>query len=160
MTQDIKAQVANLNQAFKNAGNIISSDLDVALMQCGAIVERDAKLNLTDEGHVDTGRLRASITSRLSREGLYHVVQAGTNVDYAADVELGTGPHHVPIDDIMAWARRKGFSSEEAHAIQQKIEEHGTRPYPYLHPALEANAGRISSKLTSVLRQAIARAGK
>ena len=40
---------------------------------------------------VDTGRLRASIN--VKREFLVKVI--GTNVEYATDVEFGTGPHEI-----------------------------------------------------------------
>lgn len=39
---------------------------------------------------VDTGRLRSSISSRRGRDGDREYVEIGTNVKYAAFVELGT----------------------------------------------------------------------
>ena len=52
------------------------------LQKAVLVVERQAK----EDCPVDTGRLRASITSEVSGdEG-----KVGTNVEYAADVEFGT----------------------------------------------------------------------
>jgi phage gpG-like protein len=69
------------------------------------LVERAAKECFKGRGdesvyneppRVDTGRLRASITHRATRENDVYAVEIGTNVEYAADVEYGTSttwPH-------------------------------------------------------------------
>lgn len=56
------------------------------LVRVGVRVERTAK-HLCP---VDTGRLRASVTQQLERDGRGLVEVVGTNVDYAPYVELGT----------------------------------------------------------------------
>ena len=57
-------------------------------------VERQAKINVSKTGsdhpQVDTGRLRASITSQVKEEGDKIVGGVGTNVEYGADLEFGT----------------------------------------------------------------------
>ncbi len=160
MTKDIHQQVLDLKKAFSNAATTMSTGLDKALIKAGLLIERDAKLYLTEDHHVDTGRLRASITHRLIDKPRGRAVQVGTNVEYASDVEFGTGPHTVPIADLLAWAKRKGLDEEAAHAIQQQIEKYGTKPHPFLHPALESNAVAIQALITSALKRSLAEAGK
>lgn len=61
-----------------------------ALLRLGLRVEREAKALCP----VDTGRLRASIATRLERDGDSYAAVVGTNVDYAPFVELGTVHQH------------------------------------------------------------------
>lgn len=66
--------------AFRNAE-------ERALMAIGEKAVDYAKRNLTDNGSVDTGRLRNSITYVIDNGEVY----IGTNVEYAPYVEFGTG---------------------------------------------------------------------
>ena len=52
---------------------------------------------------VDTGRLRASIN--VKREYLSKVI--GTNVEYATDVEYGSGPHEIVAKNKKVLANKK-----------------------------------------------------
>lgn len=67
-----------LAEKFKSAGKKIKDKIDKALYKAGLLVERRAKQTV----HVDTGRLRASITTRL----LPANAEVGTIVEY--------GPKH------------------------------------------------------------------
>lgn len=71
------------------------------LLRRGLLVETAAKRNLGGTGaapkRVDTGRLRSSISTRLTVEQGRPVVSVGTNVRYAWFVHEGTGiygPRH------------------------------------------------------------------
>lgn len=94
MASNIMIQVVD-NRAY--ASQAIDSALDTALEKVGLNLEGYAKLNLSTpklhangvvKPNVDTGRLRNSITHAVdtSNKTLY----VGTNVEYAAYVELGT----------------------------------------------------------------------
>lgn len=70
----------------------------------GYRIESAAKRNLgggrTGPRRIDTGRLRASISTQLVRRGSIPIVRIGTNVEYAVFVHDGTGVHgpkHAPI---------------------------------------------------------------
>jgi len=80
-----------------------------ALTRTALQVERSAK----DRAPVDTGTLRASIRT-LDPAQLQKVV--GTNVEYAPDVEFGTGPHVIEPDD--AEALRFTIDGEEVFAAR------------------------------------------
>ena len=70
----------------------ILNGLQRSLGRVGAIVERQAKINVSQTtGHprVQTGRLRASITHETNQDS----VSIGTNVVYGKYLELGTVNH-------------------------------------------------------------------
>lgn len=97
-------------------------------------VENQAKINATGRPgpNVQTGRLRSSITHDLRRDSIGLVARVGTNVSYGAYVELGTTPHR-----IVARNRRALFWRGARHPVRA-VNHPGTRPFPYLRPALVA----------------------
>ena len=68
-----------LAERFKKAGKKVQGFIDKALYKAGLLVERGAKLLV----HVDTGRCRASITTRLVTAN----AEVGTIVEYAPRLE-------------------------------------------------------------------------
>ena len=68
----------------------ITNNLEKALGRVGAIVENQAKRNVTKTGsehpQVQTGRLRSSITHKTEP----NMVSIGTNVEYGKYLEFGT----------------------------------------------------------------------
>lgn len=68
--------------------------LGSGMARAALIVERQAKINVSKPAgqhpRVDTGRLRASITSQIKKEADKIVGGVGTNVEYASDLEFGT----------------------------------------------------------------------
>jgi len=77
-----KTEIINgkeLADKFKASGKKIQDKIDKALYKAGLLVERGAKMLV----HVDTGRCRASITTRLT----YANAEVGTIVEYAPALE-------------------------------------------------------------------------
>lgn len=76
-----------MSREFRRVGRQATNDVEKALVRCGLIVERDAKLLV----RVDTGRLRASISSRLvdTPQNVARV-QIGAGTTYAKELEYGT----------------------------------------------------------------------
>jgi len=70
-------QGKELADKFRSAGKSVQGKIDKALYKGGLLVERTAKKYQTP--HVDTGRLRASITTRLVTMD----AEVGTVVEYA-----------------------------------------------------------------------------
>lgn len=78
----IKTEIINgkeLAEKFKKAGKTVQDNIDKALLKAGLLVERSAKMIV----HVDTGRCRASISTRLIDSN----AQVGTIVEYAPALE-------------------------------------------------------------------------
>lgn len=92
-----------------------------ALEKCGLTAEGIAK----DLTPVDTGNLRSSITHRV--DSGEPAVYIGTNTEYAAYVELGTGKYH-------PGGRQEPWVYQDAHGNWHIT--NGQRARPYLKPAV------------------------
>ena len=84
---------------------------------------------------VDTGHLKNSIHISPKMKG-YSTYTIATGVKYAVDIEYGTSPHHVNIEDLMGWSKRKLGNENLAGAVQNKIAEKGTEAQPFFRPAI------------------------
>lgn len=108
------------------------------LQSIGFQIEREAKSNAP----VDTGRLRASITTEvLERQGI-PMVKVGTNVEYAPYVEFETEPHIITPDTKEALQWTDPETGEPVFA--KKVEHPGTEAQPFLLPAVDAVRSRIN----------------
>ncbi len=98
----------------------IVSGLQSAMEKVGALVERDAKINVSksppEHPQVQTGRGRASIIHQVTSEGNSITAEIGTNVYYMKIQELGS--IHQP-------------------------------PYPWLFPSVEVNRQKIIDLIKS-----------
>lgn len=117
-----------------------------SLFRGGYLIQGDARRLCP----VNTGLLRSSITVEGNFSGLY--VKIGTNLSYAAPVEFGSRPHTPPFAPIRDWAEKKGLP---AGAIWQSIRQHGTKPHPYLKPALDKNIDKIKENLVASIAKAV-----
>ena len=140
--------------------------LDGAVMKAGLLVEGDAK----DLCTTDTGRLKNSIHTTLGGSadnysyqdndgnefsGAFtntgedtHVAVVGTNVEYAAYVECGTG--------------RVGEASPSPpkyNGASYKEDWSGMEAQPFLWPALQQNTENVSKLIASELKKEIRRLG-
>ncbi len=92
----------------------ILSGLQSAMEKVGALVERDAKINVSksppEHPQVQTGRLRASIIHQVTNDSNSITAEIGSNVTYSKYLEFGTTNHS---------------------------------PYPFLFPAVEVNRDKI-----------------
>lgn len=79
----VEVKVESNSAAVKEA---LSEQIEQALIAIGLAAESHAKQALTDQKAVDTGRLRNSVTHANDEDSVY----IGTNVEYAAFIELGT----------------------------------------------------------------------
>lgn len=90
MTSGTGLEITGLADAkvmLKKQRDDIPQILRAAMEKGALVIEGEAKRRCP----VDTGRLRASITTAASVEGDQVVATVGTNVEYAAAVEYGTG---------------------------------------------------------------------
>lgn len=106
------------------------------LFQQAAVMALE-KCGLTAEGYaiklvpVDTGNLRNSITHKVAEDGWEFVCYIGTNNEYAAYVELGTGEHY-------PGGRQDPWVYQDAKGNWHMT--HGQRAQPYLKPAVADHA--------------------
>lgn len=144
----VRGLIETQNNMQRVAADLHGQPMLNAMRHSALLVERDAKRNAP----VDTGRLRASITSQVHTAGVMGrdvrgVV--GSNVIYAAAVELGSKPHFPPIRAIETWARRKGLNP---YAVAKAMAKKGTKPKRYLQRAFESNQARIVRLIGAAVR--------
>lgn len=109
------------------------------------LVEGAAKKNAP----VDTGRLRASITSRVDMTEKSVKGLVGSNVIYAPWVETGTRPHFPPTAALETWARRHGMN---AFLVARAISRRGTRAHRYLRKAFNDSKKDVQAILGQTVK--------
>lgn len=113
----------------------------VALEKCGMIAEGNAKENITQNGNVDTGNLRNSITHKVDESD--HSVIIGTNVEYGKYIELGTGKY-------AKGGRRTAWIYQDAKGEFHKTE--GYSPHPFLKPAITEHLDEYKKAIESAFK--------
>ena len=114
---------------FADNSDLVKEELQLSIMRalekCGMTAEGYAKLLCP----VDTGNLRNSITHRVDE--VESAVYIGTNNEYAAYVELGTGKYY-------PGGRKTPWVYQDAKGNWHLT--HGQSAQPYLKPAIADNA--------------------
>lgn len=82
----ISSDIENTLRKFNNT-KTVENDVSKLIKKTSLNIEKDAKQNLEDNGSVDTGRLKGSITTNIIST---YSSEVGTNVSYAEYVEYGT----------------------------------------------------------------------
>ena len=139
---------AKVQRFFDGLGVVAEDALDEALTDVAHSIERKAMENLAegykgptgeDGGALDTGRLQNSIQTSDN----YLEKRVGTNVNYAAHMEFGTGPaagrkRYMPPTEVGTpleiWSRRQGIG--DAGSVALLINRRGTFPRRYLGRAV------------------------
>ncbi|NUQ07388.1 MAG: hypothetical protein HUU31_26185, partial [Anaerolineae bacterium] len=78
----------------------------------------------------------------------------GSSLAYAPGVERGTPPHWVSVRQVTGWAARRGIN---LYAVQRAIAQRGTRPHPFLKPALDGQAGRLAAEVRAAVYREVER---
>lgn len=125
-----------------------------AAVQAGAMIVRN---EASARAPYRTGNLRRSIHHEVIRETRGEVaVAVGTNLDYAAAVEFGSGIHATrgprrPII-IRPRNRRALYWPGAPHPVRA-VRHPGVRPRPYLIPAFKEKTQEVVREITESLRQ-------
>lgn len=149
---DIRAEVVGAVAAQRELVRVATGLYGQAVMsqmrKATLLVSRDAKLL----SPVDTGRLRASITPAIRLDGDSVIGVVGSNVEYAAAVEVGTKPHWPPRAALETWAKRHGIP---VFLVQRKIARVGTKPRKYLQGAFDKNQAKIRLLIGNAVSQVV-----
>ena len=113
-----------------------------ALEECGMTAERYAKENLTDNGSVNTGNLRNSMTYQTKKRE----VLIGSAVEYAPYVELGTG-----IYAESGGGRQTPWVYVDENGVGHYT--HGAKPKPYLRPAIKDHIDEYNEIIKACLTE-------
>jgi len=135
------------SQALQNLYDAVERDEVKFLKGVGLIIERDAKKKVP----VDTGQLRNAIRAanpeRILGGGAQ--VKVVANKSYAQYVETGTEPH-----EIRPKHKKALFWPGAEHPV--KVVHHpGTKPKPFMYPALESNFKNITREVAKGVDEAV-----
>ena len=116
--------------------------LQELLTKTALAVERDAKNNLTNNGSVDTGRLRFSVYSDTSRVRFL-------------EAEVGTKLSDVPRRSFKS-SRSKGrknlrWNTNVEYAPYVEYGTHKSKAKPFLRPAYDKNIQKMNKKMKEIL---------
>ncbi len=96
------------------------------LYRLGLKIVKEAKMRCP----VDTGRLRSSITTKVTND---FKVKVGSNVSYAPMIEFGTEPHVIEPDT----AEALNWEDEEGEHFAKKVNHPGIESRSFLRPAID-----------------------
>jgi len=151
MTKDTRDNAAIARAGFQSFGTGITSEIDKIVMRAGLIIQNAAQKKTP----VNTGLLRSSITTRLDKTEKKVSAEIGTNVDYAPFIEFGSSPHQSPdgsqefVESMLRWGHLHGMDDSQSWAVIQHIRKNGTKPKPFLTPALDENRATVQDQINS-----------
>ena len=141
---DITIQIVGLDELVRKVNDpaLLGEPLRDFFYKSTSVIQRDAQVLAP----VDTGRLRASITSSVDASPIPEFGMVSTNLapHYAPDVEYGTRPHFPPISALMGWASRHGMNP---YLVARKIARYGTKGVFFFRRAAENNISNILTYL-------------
>jgi HK97 gp10 family phage protein len=127
-------------QIFRKVRDVVWKCAYDAIEKCSSYAETEARIN-APSGASDM--LRSGITHEVvanENEIVGRIGVGGVAKKYAPYVEFGTRPHFPPVSALYDWVRRilKVKNVEEvAFLIARKMSKLGTRPHPFLYPAVK-----------------------
>jgi HK97 gp10 family phage protein len=144
---DMHFDMSSLNalaQKYEGADGVVRDEVRKGITRSVIQIEADAKRLVP----TDTHHLQRSLTHEVTASGRDVTGRAGSNVNYARFVEEGRRPGRMPPPAALeGWARRKTGSISAAFLIARAIGRRGTRPQPYLKPALDRNRQAIGREM-------------
>lgn len=113
-----------------DARNRIDTAIAAYLERLATAIETDAKA----AAPVDTGDLAASI----EHEVRGRTARIGSNLDYAAAVEMGSVPHIIRVKNATVLA-----NSDTGQVFGTEVHHPGSKAQPYLRPSLFRQRGAL-----------------
>ena len=129
---------------------VLREEIDSAATDSGLLVSGLAK-RLAPHA---TGNLRRSISSHVKPIGGNVAAIVAAAAKYARPVEYGSKPHTPPLAAIARWANRRGLNPG---AVWMTIRRQGTKPHPFMVPALEEKQASVIDIFTAGIRRAVER---
>lgn len=158
---DIKAAVA-ITSAFAQAPEIVLDELETAMGSAVAYLQRETQENTPTA----MGSLRQSFIGGVQVMALLDSVfgTVSSPLPYALPVEMGTKPHHPPLEPLINWVEVKlGLYGDEAESaarsIQRKIGRFGTPGYGMARFALIDGKDTIAAEFSDAAERIVARVG-
>jgi hypothetical protein len=143
--------VHQMADRYDNAGRMVVDEIRTGITRSAIQIEADAKRIVP----TDTHTLQRSITHEVEASGRDVVGRVGSNLVYAPVVEYGrsAGAAIPPPSALTGGLRRHGIDEQYAFVVARSIARRGTRPRPYLKPALDKNRAAITREMAAVLQR-------
>lgn len=143
--------VNRMGQTYAGGSQIVLEETRTGITRAVIQIEADAKRMVP----TDTHTLQRSLTHEVTTQGQNVTGRAGTNLTYAPVVEKGrsAGAAMPPQGALLGWMRRHGIDASAEFVVRRAIGRRGTRPRPYLKPALDKNRPAITREMTAVLKR-------
>lgn len=125
------------NDRFQQAIAQMKRKREEVAEEIGTFVQAEAQQRVK----VKTGNLRRNITHKTESEENKSISNIGTNVEYAQALEEGTSPHSINYD------KPQRLNINGVWVTVGKINHPGTKPQPYLKPAIDENVGEIQQRI-------------
>lgn len=151
---DMEFDFSNVNamgRLYANGPRIVLDETRTGITRSVIQIEADAKRIVPSDTHT----LQRSLTHEVTTQGQNVTGRAGTNLTYAPVVEKGrsAGAAMPPQGALLGWMRRHGIDASAEFVVRRAIGRRGTRPRPYLKPALDKNRPAITREMTAVLKR-------
>lgn len=171
----IKLQIeglAELNKQFAKKSEQINRGANEGLKKIGLEILADSKTNLKNNKSQVTGKLFNSGVVVDNKDSTIDVLFKSM---YASAVEFGRRAGQMPpVDQILAWVRRKGLTDTFnirtrkrsargadfekrarglAFIIARSIGRKGTKPAPFLYPAMRNNEAKVERVLKNEIKK-------
>lgn len=129
------SQLKDLEKEFETMASAVFDKYVEQAANIAGITLRDEARTLSA---IDTGDLRKSIESKMTRITSGVSMLVSPSEPYAHNIEFGQPPGtYVSPAALAGWVRRHGMAPGAAYAISRKIKKVGTKAHPFLFPALE-----------------------
>ena len=142
----IKIDTSELNKFsvyLKTKSEEDEKKIQKVLKNSAMTIQKNAISNLTNNGSVNTGHLRRSISTKMGdMEATIHT----SNLKYAPMVEFGTRPHI-----IRAKNKKALYWKGAKHPVKQ-VNHPGNKAKPYLIPAFDKEKDQFLEKLKEVIK--------
>lgn len=107
--------------------------------EIAVFVEAEAKQRVK----VKTGNLRRQITHVTKHDEDVSRAKVGSNLEYAQPLEEGSKPHKIKSKD----GKPLRFQVNGKWVVVDEVNHPGTKPQPFLRPAIEENVGEIQDRI-------------
>lgn len=161
LTLDVSTAAA-VSGAFMRAPQILLEELETAMGSAVSYLLRETQENTPTA----MGTLRRSFIGQVDVIAMLDSVfgTVSSPLPYALPVEVGTRPHHPPLEPLITWAQVKlGLAGPEAEdaarAIQRKIGRLGTMAHGMAHFALRDGRETIQAEIAEGAQRALQRIG-
>lgn len=169
----VKVNDRRILRMMKRFPKEMSAATNEGLRAAGNLVIRQAKINLVSLRARKFGILSASLGQEIDQEN--HITRIGPKLEakgtgsnespksYGYFVEFGRAPGKMPpASSFVLYAKRYGTGDtadpdKAAFLIARAIGRRGTRPKPFLGPALEKNEAKIRLLIDKALSEAVRR---